>query len=199
MRISAALLACALFLASSAAAQQASDDEMRVVNAIVEHYDAEAIRFWADVRRRPGTETMRGAADDLKVSRLAVALTTIQPVPVTREDMQNIIRSVPSALRAAYGRRQGKVTLAWLQSRRDLLLVPPPWGVHVDPEAFYAKFPSARGFLRLSIPAVRGDEALIYAQLMMVYSEVGQVHYLRKVGGRWQEQWGLTVVDVPGC
>jgi hypothetical protein len=147
-----------------------SDGEMRVVNAVVDYHVEEAREFWEEVHRND-SETMRGRG--VRPRRLAVNLLTI-------------------------GKRRGE-RLAWLAARRDLLVVSKEWTVQSDPERFYARYPDARGLLALGLPAVTGAEAVVYAELKMVYSEQGRRFHLRKKGGRWRIERVVEVFMVPGC
>ena len=164
-RIALAALALVMFAGFSP-----SDDEMRVVNAVVDYHVEEAREFWAEVQRHD-SETMRGRG--VRPAKLAVNLWTIGKRPAER--------------------------LEWLAARRDLLVVAKEWTVQSDPERFYARYPDARGLLALALPTVTGDEAVVYAELKMVFSEQGRRFYLRKRGGRWRIGRVEEVYVVPGC
>lgn len=161
---------------------------MRVVNAVVDFHVEEARQFWADVHRMNG-ETMRGPG--ARPKRLAVNLWSIAPAGFETMRDKSVYRAYASG-------RSGE-RLAWLASRRDLLIVPKQWTPRSDPERFYAKYPDARGLLALSLPAVHGEEALIYAELKMVYSEQGRLFHLRRKGGRWRIDRVSEIFMVPGC
>lgn len=165
-----------------------SDDEMRVVNAVVDYHADEARQFWAEVQRK-NSETMRGPG--VRPTRLAVNLLTIAPAASDAVRDKRVYR--------AYAAARAGERLAWLASRRDLLIVPKEWTPRSDPERFYAKYPKAQGLLALSLPAVSGGEALIYAEFKMVYSEQGRVFYLRKRGGRWVIERVVELFMMPGC
>lgn len=201
--------AAALFLAAALAATlfHATDDEARVVNVVVDEYVEIARDFWARAETH-NYDTMRGRAKEVHASVLAVSRTTMAPLRqmgfrkdyahLPEEDRFDQLRRRRTALYRAYAALPHGETLPWLAKRKDLILVNdrPP---RVEAEKFYARHPEARGLLTLSAPAVVGDEAFVYAQLMMVYSEEGVVHHLRKVHGRWKIDWQLTLYDIPGC
>lgn len=198
----------ALFLAATLAATplpRPADDEARVVNAIVDRYAAEARAFWQQAAERD-SNTMRGRASTLHVTRLAVARTTIAPRTVAelREDSPasakqfETLRRRGTPLYHAYAALAHGRPLPGLARRTDLELVDGASAAG-GAEQFYARHPGAQGLLRLSAPAIAGDEALVYAQLLLVYGEEGVVHHLRKVKGRWQIDWQATLYDAPGC
>jgi hypothetical protein len=179
MSVRAGVFALCLLFAWNARADQ-------ILDVVVDRYVAEAREFWNGLK--PESTTMRGKVKELRVTRLALLNRTIAP-----RAHADVRKRVGRALYAAYLRAERGTPL---ESRSDLLMVADRGD---DPEAFYERHPRAQGLLRVSAPAVSGDEALVYAQLMMVYREEGRVLHLRKENGRWRVVWSLVVYDTPGC
>ncbi|HWS71295.1 MAG TPA: hypothetical protein VN605_04245 [Thermoanaerobaculia bacterium] len=205
MRVAALCFAAAM----AAIPLRPTDDEARVVNVIVDEYVEMARDFWARAEDHH-YDTMRGRASELHASRLAVSRVTMAPLKamgsrkdyahLPEEDRFEAIRRRRTPLYRAYAALPHGQELTWLKKRKDLIVVSDLAAkTEKDPEKFYARHAEARGLLTLSAPAVIGDEAFIYAQLMMVYSEEGVVYHLRKVKGRWRIDWKLTLYDLPGC
>jgi hypothetical protein len=189
MKVAALVFAAAL----AAIPFRATDDEAGVVNVIVDENVEIGRDFWSRAEQH-NYDTMRGRAKELHASVLAVSRTTMAPLKqmsfrkdyayLPEEDRFDAIRRRRTPLYRAYAALPHGQTLPWLAKRKDLILVPDLAAKSAqDPEKFYARHPEARGLLTLSAPAVVGDEAFIYTQLMMVYSEEGVVYHLHKVKG----------------
>ena len=174
-------------------------------DAVVDHYLSEANDFWSGVQRHH-LDTMR---DKAHPTHLAMTTATIAPElkrglvygeeVVPREAaLFNAMRRKKTPLFRAYAALRKGGRLSALRTRHELLFVPPKWA-NSEPEKFYAKYPDAEGLLSLSAPVVIGDEAFVYARLMMVYSVSGELFYLRRQHGRWKIVWKLQLSSYPGC
>jgi hypothetical protein len=207
------LLRAALLLLLAPHALGATDAELRVLNVVIDWHVEHARDFWEN-EVQPDSKTMAGTGRH--TGRLVAFDTTI--VPRTAHGYLHEQRSPPDATRIAqlartplfrqYARLRGGEPIEALQQRRDLLVVSaariPGFRKSVedvDPERFYERYPRARGLLLLSAPAVSadGDEAIVYAELLMVFGQTGRLFHLHKRAGRWTVDWSVEMLSVPGC
>lgn len=207
--VRAALL---LFLFAPAA-RGATDAELRVMNAVIDWHVAHAGDFWEN-EVDPDSETLAGSGR--RTGRLVALETTIAPrlrhgylheqrSPADDARLEHL-EAMP--LFRQYARLRGGEPVEALRSRRDLLVVPgsrvPGFKrtvEDVDPERFYERYRRARGLLLLSAVALSadGDEALVYGELMMVFSQTGRLFHLKKRAGKWVVVWSVDMLSVPGC
>jgi hypothetical protein len=190
----------------------ATDAELRIANAVIDWHVEQANEFWEEVG--PATQTMAGIGRH--TGRLVVLDTTIVPRvrhgylheerPPADDARLEHLESRP--LFRQYAQLRGGEAIESLRHRRDLLVVPgsrvPGFRrtvEDVDPERFYERYPRARGLLLLSAAAVsaNGDEALVYGELMMVFSQSGRLFHLKKRAGKWVVTWSVEMLSVPGC
>ena len=157
-----------------------------ILDVVVDRYVGEARAFWAGLK--PESTTMRGKVKDLRVTGLALLDRTIAP-----RAHADVRKRAGRVWYDAYLRSERGTPI---EARADLLMVSGEW---TDPQPFYERHPRAQGLLRVSAPAFSGDEALVYAQLLMIYREEGRVLHLRREKGRWRVVWSLVVYDSPGC
>lgn len=205
--------ACLVFLLLAPAAFGATDAELRVSNAVIDWHVEHARDFW-EKEVGPASETMAGTGR--RMGRLVALDSTITPrvrhgylhEQRPPADDARIERVASTRLFKQFGDLRGGQPVEALRRRRDLLVVPgsrlPGFKrtvEDVDPERFYEKYRRARGLLLLSAPAVSedGDEAVIYAELMMVFSQTGRLFHLKKINGRWVIDWSVEMLSVPGC
>lgn len=202
-----------LLLLLAPAALGETDAELRVSNAVIDWHIEHARDFWEN-EVGPTSQTMAGTGRHM--GRLVALETAV--APRTRHgylheepppaDEARLARVASTALFRQYARLRGGEPIEALRRRRDLLVVPgsrvPGFKrsvEDVDPERFYGQYRRARGLLLLSAPAVSadGDEALVYGELMMVFSQTGRLFHLKKRGGRWVVDWSVEMLSVPGC
>jgi hypothetical protein len=202
-----------LLLLLAPVALGATDAELRVVNAVIDWHVEHARDFWEN-EVGPTTQTMAGTGRH--TGRLVALETTIAPRvvqgylheqrPPAEEAMVERLESKP--LFRQYAKLPGGEPIEALRRRRDLLVVsgsrlPGFKGTveDVDPERFYERYPRARGLLLLSAAAVSsdGDEALVYGELMMIFSQTGRLFHLKKRAGEWVVVSSVEMLSVPGC
>lgn len=195
------------------AARGATDAELRVANAVIDWHVEHARNFWEN-EVRPDSQTMAGTGRH--TGRLVALETTI--VPRVRHgylheqrppgDDARLERIESTPLFRQYAQLRGGDAIEALHRRRDILVVPgsrlPGFKrtvEDVDPERFYERYRRARGLLLLSAPAVSADggDALVYGELMMVFSQTGRLFHLKKRAGRWVVNWSVEMLSVPGC
>lgn len=202
-----------LLLLFAPAVLGATDAELRVANVVIDWHVEHANDFWVN-EVGPTSQTMAGTGRH--TGRLVALATTIAPRvrhgylheqrPPADDTRLEDLESTP--LFRQYAQLRGGDPIEALRHRRDLLVVP---GSHlpgfkrtvedVNPERFYERYRRARGLLLLSAPAVSadGDEALVYGELMMVFSQTGRLFHLTKRAGRWVVDWSVEMLSVPGC
>jgi len=200
-----------LLVARSAAG--ATDAELRVTNAVIDWHIAHAAAFWEN-EVRPTSETMAGSGRHS--GRLVALDTTIAPrvrhgylhEELPPAEVARLERLVSTPLFRHYAQLRGGEPIEALRARRDVLVVPAARlpGFRrtlddVDPERFYQRYRRARGLLLLSAPALsaNGNEALVYGELMMVFSQTGRLFHLKKRAGRWTVDWTIEMLSMPGC
>lgn len=202
-----------LFLLLAPAAHGATDAELRVLNIVIDWHVEHARDFWEN-QVRPGDRTMAGTGRH--PGRLVAIETTIAPRPVqgylheepSAEDVSKIERIRPTRLFRQYAALSSGDRIEALTHRRDLLVVSgsrvPGFKrtvEDVDPERFYERYSRARGLLLLAAPAISedGDEALVYGELMMIFTQTGRLFHLKKQRDRWIIDWTVELLLIPGC
>jgi len=207
------LRAALLFLLLAPAALGATDAELRVANAVIDWHVEHADDFWEN-EVGPTSQTMAGIGRH--TGRLVALETTIAPRvrhgylheerPPAEDARLAHLQSQP--LFRQYAQLRSGDPVEALRLRRDLLVVPGPRVPgfkrsveDVDPERFYERYPRARGLLLLSAAAVSSDggEALVYGELMMVFSQTGRLFHLKRSAGKWVVVWSVEMLSVPGC
>ena len=204
-------LLLALLLAPSALAE--TDAELGVMHAVIDWHVEHARHFWEN-EVGPDRVTMIGKGDH---SKRLVALDSTIPAQFfdgyardmrPPDEIERLRRIRKSPLFRTYDKLSAGTPIEALRQRRDLLVLPkariPGFRkaiADVDPEKFYERYRAARGLLTLSAPAVSasGDEALVYSELMMVFSQTGRLFYLKKRAGHWTIEWSIELYSMPGC
>ena len=203
----------ALLLLLAPAAFGATDAELRVANAVIDWHVEHARDFWEN-EVGPNSQTMAGTGRH--TGRLVALEITVAPrvrnsyLHEQRRpaDDARLARLESTPLFRQYAHFRGGDPIEALRLRRDLLVVPgsriPGFKQTIedlDPERFYQQYRRARGLLLLSAPAVSadGDEALMYGELLMVFSQTGRLFHLKKHAGRWVVEWSVEMLSVPGC
>jgi hypothetical protein len=191
----------------------ATDAELRVTNVVIDWHIEHARDFWEN-EVAPTSTTMAGIGRH--TGRLVVLETTIAPrirqgyvhEETQPDDDARLARVERTSLFRRYTRLRSGRSIESLHHRRDLLVVPgsglPGFKQtieDVDPELFYGRYPRARGLLLLTdaIVSEDGKQALMYGELLMIFSTTGRLFHLTKLSGRWIVDWSIELLSVPGC
>ena len=164
--------------------ETASEDEVAAI--------AEAVRFVSAEQRHWWTNPERMTGFDFETELLLISET--HPVDFTVLDLGRIktLRKTP-LWRAFIKTAHKKKTIAGQMPRRIRIVCSVE---AANPTALIRTWPKAANAIAASVPAIEGNEALVY--VVQLYDGEGFVVYLQRADGAWKARYAVQVSPT-GC